>query len=408
MDVGPQMEKALVGALLLAPKNFLDVANIIKPTDFQCEQARGTYSIAVSLWKGRKHVDAVTVSAEDVSLSVYIAEAISEGSPLGVLQYAKKIAHKSKKERVINGMRQAASSSHVDEMLNEILSLYQAEMEVSSKNPEIKEVLKRFNEHVAKNRKLGRMGINTGFDFLEKKYIQYVAGQIWLMGAYTSVGKTAMMVQKLCNIIKTHPAPSVVVISTEMTEQQVIGRMIANFTGIHSARILAGNLRNGEEEQVNKYIGLIKSKSLRIYDDIYTLGEIETAFRQAELQGGVDVGFIDYVQNCQVPEAKSEYQEGSLLAKRLQKLAKDVNTCLVCLSQVSNDVGRGNTDNFELKGAGEWAAVTDVGVMLQRDKNDKTALKYSVKKNRHGALHSHLFEYVCDYTRLEPVHEYTE
>lgn len=405
MDLVQETEKALVGSLISSPKYFIDVAPIIKPEDFTSDTAKKVYSIALSLWSGRKHVDAITVMGEDCSLATYIAEATSIGTPMGCKQYSREIARRSKRERVINSVNSAMSNNRVEDVLDGLLSTYQAEMEVSAKDPNITKVMKRFNSQIEINRKRGFMGINTGFDFLEKKYIQYVAGQVWVIGAYTSVGKTAMMIQKICNLIDRQFTPAVVVISTEMTEEQMIARILANFTGVHSAKILAGNLTGKEAFEVNKYSGLLSRKNIRIYDDIYTLGEIETAFRQAELQGGVDIGFIDYVQNCQVPEAKSEYQEGALLAKRIQKLAKDVKSCIVCLSQVSNDVGRGNTDNFELKGAGEWAAVTDVGIMLRRDKEDKEALLYDVKKNRHGALHSHEFKYTANYTSLNPIKE---
>jgi hypothetical protein len=74
---------------------------------------------------------------------------------------------------------------------------------------------------------------------------------------------------------------------------------------------------------------------------------------------------------------------------------------MICLSQVSNDVGRGNTDQLELKGAGEWAAVSDVGVMLTRHKTEKHRLKYSIKKNRHGALGECELTYENVYTRLQ-------
>ena len=115
--------------------------------------------------------------------------------------------------------------------------------------------------------------------------------------------------------------------------------------------------------------------------------------------------FIDYVQNCKWAEAKSQYQEQSEMAKRLQALAKDVRATIICLSQVSNEVGRGGTDQLELKGAGEWAAVSDMSVMLKRNSKEKYQLKYMVKKNRHGALDECVMEFKNDFTRLEEVRQ---
>jgi replicative DNA helicase len=211
-----------------------------------------------------------------------------------------------------------------------------------------------------------------------------------------------MATQKVCNLLSLDPAPRIVIISTEMTEEQVIARIISNFTSVDSYRILSGQYRTGEEEMVQECKSLLANRSIEIHDSLYEIGDIEAAFTRARLRGGVDIGVIDYVQNCKIGGAKNEYAEQANLAKRFQKLAKDCRCTLLCLSQVSNDVGRGNTDQLELKGAGEWAAVSDVGVMLQKKKDEPAVLKYSVKKNRHGKLLSFLCEYKYNFTRIEP------
>ncbi len=56
-----------------------------------------------------------------------------------------------------------------------------------------------------------------------------------------------------------------------------------------------------------------------------------------------------------------------------------------------------------MKGAGEWAAVSDVGVQLMRDADKETALRYLVKKNRHGAKAETEFEYLNGFTSLQCV-----
>jgi replicative DNA helicase len=287
-------------------------------------------------------------------------------------------------------------------MLDDLMAIYRAEMQAGRKMPEISEVLKRVDEIVNKNAKRGVLGIRTGFETLDKVYARFIPGHIWTVGGFTSVGKTATMVQMVCNALSAPEQPSIVIISTEMTEEQVVGRIVSNFTGVPSFRILAGKYHDAEEaDTVEKCKARLATMPLAIYDDIYRLGEIETAFHKADLRGGVQLGVIDYVQNCRWPEAKSQYQEQSEMAKRFQALAKDVRCTLVCLSQVSNDVGRGNTDQLELKGAGEWAAVSDYGVMLSRHKTEKHRLKFDLKKNRHGALTEFELEYKNDYTKLE-------
>lgn len=402
MDLIAETEQALVGSVILAPEKFVPISDLVKPEDFHSVTAKEVFLAALGRWKRKETVDLVTVATELPHHTAWIAEAHGKGLAIGAVDYASKVSLAAKDRRVAGHLQRILTSREPIEIrLASILDLYQREMFVAGKRPDLDAVMNRFNQHVEANRRRKSMGIPTGFDFLEEQHVQYVAGHIWTMGAYTSVGKTAVMVQKICNLLKMDPCPSIVVISTEMTEQQIVARIIANLTGVHSFRILSGQYRQGEEEEVERCKAMLKGKQVRIYDDVYRLGDIEAVFRKADLQGGVEIGFIDYVQNCIVPEAKGEYQAGSMLAKGLQKLAKDTSCSLICLSQVSNEIGRGNTEQLEYKGAGEWAAVSDVGIHLQRNKADKYLLKYSIKKNRHGALLEQELEYKADFTRIE-------
>jgi replicative DNA helicase len=285
------------------------------------------------------------------------------------------------------------------------MELYKHEMKSGKKDPVINAVMARMEKIISKNKQSGRVGFSTGFDVHKNIYYRYYPGHIWTIGGFTSVGKTAVMVQKICNMITDTEQPKILVISTEMAEEQVVSRIIANFTGIHSMRILNGNFHSAEEQESAEEVKRnLKMYPISIYDDIYQLTDIETAIRKADLQGGVNVVFIDYVQNCKWSEAKSQYHEQAEMAKRFQSLAKETKSTIICLSQVSNDVGRGNTDQLELKGAGEWAAVSDFSAMLTRNKLHKYLLKYTIKKNRHGALGECELEFKNDYTRIEEKH----
>lgn len=404
MEVIGQVEKSLIGALLQSQKKIADVIDIVRAEDFITPDGREAYAAIVGMWRNKKTVNLVTVGASNNGLIRYLSSSMQDAFSPGAVDYARQISKEAKRRRVFSGINNILSSKkEVSLALDDMLSLYQKEMAVGKKSPEIDAVLKRFQSHVDSNKKNGTMGIETGFDFLGNLYVSYVPGHVWTIGGFTSVGKTAVMTQKICNLLVSGNK-SIVVISTEMTEEQMVARIIANITGVHSYRVLSGNMHSAEEENaVEVCKSSLKKANIKIYDDIYTLGEIETAFRKADLQGGVDVGFIDYVQNVRVPEAKSQYQEQSEIAKRVQQMAKDVRATVICLSQVSNSVGRGETDNLELKGAGDWAAVSDVGVMLSRHKTEKYKLRYEIKKNRHGSLGEAILEYRQEYTRLEEI-----
>jgi len=398
-----QVELALVGSLMISPDRIVRIADMVRPTDFSDQRAQIAYGAILGEYTSKRPADLVSIAAKHPQLAGYLATATSNAYPPGVVSYASEIAEAARLRRVKTGIEAAAMSGNADDTLAQIMAVYQHEMRAGKKSPMIGDVLRRVESIIYSNRKNGRVGLATEFDFLDRLYIRYIQGHIWTVGGFTSVGKTAFMVQQICNLILSGKNPSLLVISTEMTEEQVVSRILANLTGAHSYRILSGRYLDAyEEEMVEAAKESLSRSRLVIYDDIYRLEDIETAFRKADLQGGIDVGWIDYVQNCRWPDAKSQYQEQSEMAKRFQALAKEVTATLICLSQVSNDVGRGNTENLELKGAGEWAAVSDIGLMLTRHKTEKHRLKCDVKKNRHGSLgQPSELEYVSEYTSLK-------
>jgi len=401
MNVAEKLEQSLIGALLVSPEKIVDISDKVKPTDFTDTRAMTAYTAILNEYTGRKAVNIATVANSIPQLAMYLAESTNDAYVPGVVRFAEEISDTARLRRVRTGLEAAVKAASADSMLAEVMGLYNKEMSRGHKAGDIKSVIARVNEVVRKNRTAGQFGFSSGFKLWKNIYYRYFPGHIITVGGFTSVGKTAVMVQKICNMITSGEGAKIVLISTEMTEEQVVARIISNFTGVHSMRILSGNFHSAEEEDsVEQIKNSLKNTDLTIYDDIYQLDDIETAFRRKNLQGGVDVGFIDYVQNCRWAGAKSEYQEQSTLAKRVQSLAKEVGAAIVCLSQVSNDVGRGNTDQLELKGAGEWAAVSDLGIMLQRHKTEKHRVKYMIKKNRHGALGECGLDFTNEFTSL--------
>lgn len=399
------IEHSLIGSLLHDQKKMVEVLDIVSADHFSDQSAKRCFLKMNSLFRQGKPIDAALVVGNEIDLASYVADVSSTSGPFPV-DYAHEVRTAAKDRRIRAGLSEILRGRRTpSENLDLLHGLYQQEMEVGKKSPHINKVMERFNSTVASNRRKGCLGIQTGFPFLQQAYIEYAPGDIWLVGGFTSVGKTAVMTQKVCNLVNREDSPSILIVSTEMTEVQIVTRILANFARVHSHKILTGNLYAGEDEQVSYWSELLSARNLMIYDDIRTLGEIETAARKVELQGGVDIIFVDYVQNLVMPGATSQYHEQSTLARGLQALAKDVSATVICLSQVSNDVGRGNTKQLEFKGAGEWAAVSDISVMLERHPQDEYLLAYRVKKNRHGAKPERKLEFKSDFTRLEDAGE---
>ncbi len=404
MDLTTKTEEEFVSSLLNKPSSIIKIIDKVKAEDIAKQEARQIFLAIISLWREKKDINLVSIC----NITPEVVEYASQISGHGVLSnpenLANLVAKNAKQRRVERGMKNiVASKSDTDSKLSEMLRLYQDELSLSAKDPRISKVISRLDEKIVQNKERGAMGVDSGLEFLNHNYTRYTQGHIWLIGGFTSTGKTAMMIQKVRELLDLNDS-RIMIVSTEMTEEQLVARIISNYTGIHTNIILSGRLRSAhEEENVANVKKMLQDRELLIYDDIYHLHDIQAAFMKADLQGGVDVGIIDYVQNCKVEGATNEYQEQSVMAKGLQRLAKDSSCCLICLSQVSNSKGRGDVDQLEYKGAGEWAAVADVGIMLKRKKSDSAMMLYDMAKNRHGATTQQVFEYRNNYTSLAPV-----
>lgn len=395
-----ETEHALIGAMVGSPSCIPDVMAIVSQADFSTKDAAVSFLAISNLFREGCTVDPVTVGSSNGVDFMYIAQSTSVGFWTSAKQYALDIAENSKLNRIRKELSVISQSGSSTDMLRGITDVYNSESGSKGKAPGIEKVLSRFDSHVKENVERGSMGLNTGIDILDSAMIYYVKGQIWTMGGYTSTGKTAMMVQMVVNLFRNNSKAKACIVSTEMTEAQMVGRILGNMTGIYSLRILSGELRHGEEEAYALAYEELKSWDLKIHDDINEISDIESTLRSHSMRGGIDVVYIDYVQNCKIKGVSESYMEQKTLATSFQQLAKVIDSTLVCLSQVSNAVGRGMVDTFELKGAGEWAAVTDVGILLKIGKINPRELAFAVPKNRHGVKPNVVFNFSQNYSNL--------
>ena len=146
---------------------------------------------------------------------------------------------------------------------------------------------------------------------------------------------------------------------------------------------------------------------MTIYDTVFSLPEITARIKKAEKQAGVDIVFIDYLQNCTVPGAKDIYTEQSRLIKALQQQAKLSRCCIVALSQLSNSAAREDNGILEFKGAGEIAATADLGLKLNRYKDDERKMLVTIGKGRHWTKGAQVLQFVNDWTSLKEI-EHTD
>ena len=215
-------------------------------------------------------------------------------------------------------------------------------------------------------------------------------GHLWVIGGFSSTGKSAVAVNMTVDVLRT-PGQWVSIISTEMTRAQYMLRMLSLITRVPQKvirqRVTLPFMDADAMRQAEKFL---ERAPLRIYDSKYKLADIRsTLIRQAETDG-LRVAFIDYLQQVRAP-GESEYSQMTTAINELQELAKHLGITIICFSQLSNSMARDLNDPnaskemYAFKGSGAIKDAADVAVILKRDRHSSPGtLDWQVQKVRHG------------------------
>ncbi len=258
----------------------------------------------------------------------------------------------------------------------------------------IESISLRLLERISRNAKVERIGLKTGFRFIDSTIYGLVEGWLYVIGAYTSVGKTALLIQLVINCLKYNRKAKIVIFSTEMSDQQIVLRLLACLTSIPSLKIFHGRLPKSDAELISDTDQDLKKSEIYIFDSVYTFDGILDLASQIN----PDLVFVDYLQNMMADG--NIFERMSRIPIQLQDLAKRLDTAVVALSQVSNEAAKGESRIMGYKGAGEIAAACDFGVWLERDRDNKRLVNCFVRKNRHGMTCKTTLEFSENFTSL--------
>jgi len=204
-----------------------------------------------------------------------------------------------------------------------------------------------------------------------------------VVGAYTGSGKTFLILQFLLNTLRD--GAKVILFSTEMDRKMNMLRLIGNIAGLGTIEMMRGKLLENEEEDFRKAQQELRSykDKLTIYDNVYNLSDIRLKAKKIKLTKGLDIIAVDFIQNLR--GAESIYERMAEAAVGLQQIAQELNVTVLIGSQVSQaSAGWQSKEAIEYKGAGEIAAVADVGMWMAPDTADQSLRKIIIRKMRHG------------------------
>ncbi len=443
-----ELEEAVLGALMLEKDAYSVISDILRPESFYDKVHEVIFSAIQDLAVQQKPIDMLTVveqlrkkgELDFVGGPFYITQLSGKVVSTAHLEYhARIIAQKYLARELISFSSNVAAkafdeSNDVDDLMQEAeghlfeISQRNVKKDVQQINPVIKEAIELMQ--IAAARTDGLSGLQTGFKSLDKITSGWQNSDLIIIAARPAMGKTAFVLSMAKNMAVNYNIP-VAVFSLEMSNVQLVNRLIVNTCQLAGEKIKNGQLTDYEWEQLDYKIKDLYDAPIYI-DDTPSLSvfELRTKARRLVKEHKVKCLIIDYLQlmNASGMSFGSREQEVSIISRSLKGLAKELNIPVIALSQlnrgVESRVGEGKRPQLaDLRESGAIEQDADMVCFIHRPEyykiltdekgNDLTGkAEIIIAKHRNGAVGDVLLSFKSEFARFQnldddlPVMEY--
>ena len=431
------IEKVVLGALMIDKDAFTVVSEIIKPETFYEARHQKIYEAVQSLNLQEKPVDIMTVTEElrhkgtleDVGGPAYVVELSSQVASSAHIEYHAHILAQKFLARQLIQFASMIETDAFDETVDVDDLMQKAEgalFEISQKNMlqdyvQIDTIVDQAHQLLlqASNREGGLTGVPSGFRKLDDITAGWQPSDLVIIAGRPAMGKTSFALSIAKNVAIDYRKP-IAFFSLEMNNVQLVNRLISNVCSIPGNKILNGQLTPDEWERFDSNIRKMQGAPIYVDDTPgLSIFELRTKARRLVREHGIELLMIDYLQlmNANGMRFNSRQEEVSTISRSLKGLAKELNIPVLALSQLSRAVEqrdgpegkRPQLSDLRESGAIEQDADMVLFVhrpeyyhILQDEKgNDLHGMaQIIIAKHRKGATGDVLLNFRVEYTRF--------
>ena len=407
-----EVEKAVLGALMIDKDAYAVVCETLHPESFYEPRNQMIYQAIMELSLAEKPVDILTVTEQlskmgtldEVGGPTYVAELSSRVASSANIEYHANIVAQKSLARQLISFASVIETKALDETVDVEELMQEAEgslFELSQRNmkkdytaidPVISQALKVIQAAAANTD--GLTGVSTGYYKLDDITSGWQASDMRVPMAFFSL---------------------------EMSNVQLVNRLISNACAIQGSKILNGQLQRDEWERLDKRINNLLGAPLYV-DDTPGLSvfELRTKARRLVREHDVKLIMIDYLQlmNANGMRFSSRQEEVSTISRSLKGLAKELNIPILALSQLNRGVEsreglEGKRPQLsDLRASGAIEQDADMVIFVHRpeyyhiyqDDNGRDLhgmAQIIIAKHRKGATGDVLLTFRGEYTRFE-------
>lgn len=429
-----EAEQAVLGAMLLDADAALKAVELLDDTAFYRDAHRRLFRAMAKILERGDVVDPVVVRDElertgelaAAGGTEYLAELLDIVPTAANVEYhARIVKEKALRRRLIEAGTQIVRAAHespqdVGALLDEAearvfeVSFQRGTQEVVR----IKELMWKTMERIEARHRGDETvrGVPSGFTDLDAKTNGFQRSDLIIVAARPSMGKTSFCLNVAANAALEGNVP-VAIFSLEMSRDQLVERLIAAESFVDLHRLRSGKLRDDDYPKLSRAAGLLGTAPLWIDDTpALTLLELRSKARRLKAEHDIGLFVLDYLQLLRGPSrAESRQEEISFISRSLKALARELDTPVIALSQLSRAPEQRGGDRrpqlSDLRDSGAIEQDADLVVfiyraemyahLMEREDAEEGVAELILAKHRNGPTGTMKLAFHKQYTRFE-------
>ncbi len=430
-----EAEQSVLGGLLLDNSAWDRAGDLLTDSDFYRYEHKAIYAAIGALVATSKPADVITVyeqlqsrgKAEECGGIAYLnALAQSVPSAANLRRYAEIVRERAVLRKLIEASDEIATNAFnpqgravsqiLDEAEGRIFKIGEEGSRTRQGFQSMDQLVVQLIDRVTELHENGAeevTGVRTGFYDLDRLTAGLQAGDLIVLAARPSMGKTAFALNIAENVAVNEGLP-VAVFSMEMGASQLALRMVGSLGRINQSNLRTGKLGDDEWERLSEAVDKLKNASVFI-DETAALNSAELrarARRQARQCGKLGLVVVDYLQLMSGSSSSDENRATEIgeISRGLKALAKELQCPVIALSQLNRSV-ESRPDKrpmmSDLRESGAIEQDADIIMFIYRDdyynkeSKEPGVAEIGIAKQRNGPTGTVRLTFLKPLTRFE-------
>lgn len=384
-----EAEEAVLGSILINPEVLYDVAAFLKGEDFYIVKNGWVWDAILTVHDRNEQIDYLTIveelrergQLEEIGGSAYITYLINHTpSTIYAETYGRIVERMALRRRLLTAASEIARLAHEqDAEITDVIDRSESalfavtERRLRTEIVPLRNALNDYYDRVEHlyNQQIESLGVPTGFTDLDALLGGLQKSDLLIVAGRPGMGKTSWLLSAALNAARA--GARVAIFSMEMSNEQIVQRLVSSETGISTHHLRLGQL---DEREWGLFVNATGNLGkLRVYlDDTPALTplQLRAKCRRLYSEYGLDLIMVDYLQLMTAGTARNEnrVQEISFISRNLKQLAREINVPLLAAAQLSRAVEQRQDKRPQLSDLRESGSIeqdADVVMFIYRD-----------------------------------------